>query len=383
MNNSSSKKNLAIFFSILLLIFSSCSRKTEDKQVFTFHPKINVVNKQVKFNDVVEDYKYIKLETNENCLIGKINQVLIYKEKIFILTEEIYCFNMDGKFLYSINKKGKGPTEFIRIYNFSIDKDMIYLNSPRKIVCYDCNTGEFVKYYNLNIGARKLGVVGNNLYIDVLLIKSQTNKGRIFISNIDNQNSIKALFHEKKYELSVQNQFIGFNNNFYFIDPFLNQVYKIYDEKVESYIFFDFGDKNPTEAENATRLANRSLIKNFSSKARQLENVYETPDFIMANIIVGSDGLVILYDKKSEKSITWTYKSFICEPYQIFIAEPHAVSEDYFCSVLSAVNYNKQTVKNSVIPEPSNPEFKKYSLMMNTDSQDNPIIALYKFKKLK
>lgn len=342
----------------LALISLSCSKKSVIKQDFTFQPKIDVISEEVKFNDIVEDYKYIKLETNIKCLIGKVNQLLIYKSRIFILTEEIYCFNLDGKFLFSINQKGKGPSEYIRIYNFSIDNDIIYLNTPQKILCFDYNTGEFLKNYKHDFGIMNMGCDGNKIYMDLLPNKPQTKNGRIFISNIYNLKSIKAIFFEKKYERNVQNQFIGYNKNFYFIDPFLNQVYKINDEQVENYIFFDFGDKNPTEAENATRLANRKISYTGYSKAQQLENVYETPDFVIANIILDKKFLVVLFDKNSNKSIAWnTYKGFKNEPYQIYINVAEAVYEDYFCKLVSAEFCNKQMIKSNVLLDPTHPEY--------------------------
>jgi hypothetical protein len=368
----------------LVLISLSCSKKPGNNQGFTFQPRIDNLLKDFKFSDIVEEYKYIKLETNKNCLIGNVNQLLIYKGKIFILTEEIYCFDMEGKFLFSINKKGRGPSEFNKIYNFSIDEDKVYINDLRKILSFDCNTGEFLKSYKLEYLARKIGVAGNNLYNDLLPATPQTKNGRIFMSNIENPKSITALFNEKKFEQSVHKQYTGYDKNFYFIDPYLNQVYKISDGKIVKYLFFDFGDKNPTEAENATRLANNKMYYVGFNKAYQLENVYETPDFVMANIILMPDGLSILFDKNSNKSIAWnTSKDYVVEPFQYALNDADAVYGDYFCKVLYADVFNKNRINNNPILGPGNPEYNNYIKIKETDVLDNPIIAMFKFKRLR
>jgi hypothetical protein len=108
---------------LLILVSLSCTKKSGTNQNFTFQPKVNVISNELKFNDLIEDYKYIKLETNENCLIGEVRQFQIYKSNIYILTDVVNCFDPEGKFLFSINRKGRGPDEFIQIHNFSIDED--------------------------------------------------------------------------------------------------------------------------------------------------------------------------------------------------------------------------------------------------------------------
>lgn len=372
---------------LLILVSFSCAKKTGSNQDFTFHPKVNVISDELKFNDLIEDYKYIKLETNENCLIGEIKQLQFYKSKIYILTDVVYCFTLEGKFLYAINQKGRGPNEFTQIHNFSIDEDKIYLNTPRKIMSFDSNTGTFIKSYSTEYYIKYLCCDGNKIYIDLLQNPKNypESGGRVFISDLNNQKSIEAFLPEIKNSHIGDQPFIGYNKKLYYIDPLLIQVFKINNDQVEKYIFFDFGNDNPTKSDIESLMARKPWTSTGYNKAFQLEDVYETPDFVRARVILMPKMLAILFDKKSNKSIAWdAVKSGRGELYQYFADNVMAVYEDYFCTSISAsfINYRKVRMKETNLSlDPTHSEYKNYDIIMRTEIMDNPIIAMYKFRK--
>jgi hypothetical protein len=99
--------------------------------------------------------------------------------------------------------------------------------------------------------------------------------------------------------------FIGYNKNLYYIDPLLIQVFKINNDQIEKYIFFDFGNDSPAKSDIESLMARKPWTTKGYNKAFQLENVYETPDLVIASIILAHKFLSILFDKKSNKSIAW------------------------------------------------------------------------------
>lgn len=372
---------------LLILVLVSCSKKTGSNQDFTFHPVVNVISNELKFNDLIEDYKFIKLETNENCLIGEVKQLQFYKSKIYILSDGLYCFNLEGKFLFAINQKGRGPSEFTQIHNFSIDEDKIYLNTPRKIMSFDSNTGVALKSYSTDYYIKYLCCDGNKIYIDLLQNPNNypESGGRVFISDLKNQKSIKAFLPEIKNSRIGDHPFIGYNKQLYYIDPLLIQVFKIKNGQVEKYIFFDFGIDNPTKSDIESLMSRKPWTASGYNKAFQLEDVYETPDFVRAKVILMPKMLTILFDKKSNKSIAWDQvKSGKGELYQYFAGNVMAVYEDYFCTSISAsfINYHKVRMKETnLLLDPTHSEYKNYDIIMRTEIMDNPIIAMYKFRK--
>jgi hypothetical protein len=378
---------LKYFLSLLILVSLSCSKKTGSNQDFTFHPNVNVISDELKFNDLIEDYKFIKLETNENCLIGEVKQLQFYKSKIYILTDVVNCFNMEGKFLFAINQKGRGPDEFTQIHNFSIDEDKIFLNTPRKIMSFDSNTGMALKSYSTDYYIKYLCCDGNKIYIDLLANPKNypESDGRVFISDLKNQKSIKAFLPEIKNSHIGDHPFIGYNKQLYYIDPLLIQVFKIYNNQVEKYISFDFGNDSPTKSDIESLMARKPWTSLGYNKAFQLEDVYETPDFIRARVILKPKMLTILFDKKSNKSIAWdAVKCGRGELYQYFADNIMAVYEDYFCTSISAsfINHCKARMKETNLSlSPAHSEYRNYDMIMRTEIMDNPVIAMYKFRK--
>lgn len=78
--------------------------------------------RSVKSSDIVAERSFIKLETSAESLIGKINQIEIVDDCIYILDEEktnsIFVFSMQGQLLQKLSAKGNGPGEFAMPYSF-------------------------------------------------------------------------------------------------------------------------------------------------------------------------------------------------------------------------------------------------------------------------
>jgi len=77
----------------------------------------------VEYANFVIEKKYVYLESNE--LIGDIDELVIFKDQIYILDnsvkERIFIFDLTGKLIKIIDNQGRGPREYIGLYHISID----------------------------------------------------------------------------------------------------------------------------------------------------------------------------------------------------------------------------------------------------------------------
>jgi hypothetical protein len=78
----------------------------------------------------------IVLETRDDVLIGSINAIQVYKDRVYVLDRQqkiLFVFDMNGLFIRKIGSIGSGPGEYLEIVDFTInyDKDEIYLYDPR------------------------------------------------------------------------------------------------------------------------------------------------------------------------------------------------------------------------------------------------------------
>jgi len=77
------------------------------------------------------DRKIIKLETNNDCLIGEISKVIIEDDKIFIfdakIAKKLFCFDLQGKHLFTVGTIGGGPGEMDTPKDFDVTNGKIYI----------------------------------------------------------------------------------------------------------------------------------------------------------------------------------------------------------------------------------------------------------------
>ncbi|GHT72104.1 hypothetical protein AGMMS50239_41450 [Bacteroidia bacterium] len=163
------KKTFLIILSLFVII--ACNKvKTLDN---VFEGVQIVVNPdkaipQIQASSMFSNIEYVPLETSEEHLIGEIAQILFYKDRFYILDNEIsksvFCFQKDGKFLFKINRKGNGPGEYIDIKSISINHDqdqlLLYCGATHQIITFDldCN---YIESHRLDFYASFFSYIGD------------------------------------------------------------------------------------------------------------------------------------------------------------------------------------------------------------------------------
>jgi len=137
---------------------------------YIIHLNINPEkDKEVNFllSEIAKQVKYIKLETNEKCVIAWIKKLLIDGENVFIASHQgvvsrLFLFSSDGKFINEIGSPGRGPGEFSTVLDFTLNKvkRIIYiLDTSGKIFLYDYSG----KYLNtLKLDTRPTSILYSN-----------------------------------------------------------------------------------------------------------------------------------------------------------------------------------------------------------------------------
>jgi hypothetical protein len=135
---------------IVMIFFCCCARKSINEPSNTETViEIDLLSEPVstikKLSDFAENIEYIPLQTTESSLIGPfVLKIVNIDNRIYIKNSgfegEILCFDMDGKFLFKINNKGRGPKEYTFATDFDISSDnkiMTILSSPiHKLLVY-------------------------------------------------------------------------------------------------------------------------------------------------------------------------------------------------------------------------------------------------------
>lgn len=99
------------------------------------------VQDSILFSSFVDSIAYIPLETKDECLIGKIRDVIISDSIVFVLKgemDEVLLFDRAGRYLRKISGRGSGPGEYTLIGQmFYNEKRQTLSVASYKILEYD------------------------------------------------------------------------------------------------------------------------------------------------------------------------------------------------------------------------------------------------------
>ncbi len=148
---------------LILFLLLSCVQSAENEREIPFANGIENVQ-EINVSDIALDVRYIALETNSDCLLGKDLYDISFSEKYLFVRDDsdLYQFTLEGKFIRKIGKKGQGPKEFLMISSVKYDnqKEEIYMNDllsgKIKVYSFDgdfmrdilTENGEQLIYYN-------------------------------------------------------------------------------------------------------------------------------------------------------------------------------------------------------------------------------------------
>jgi hypothetical protein len=375
------KVSIIILIFILLICFSCNNLKkkqineSDNKKINLKILKINGdINSLLQIDSIFSDFTIIPLETKEECLISRINKVLHYEDKFLLQddAQKLLLFNTNGKFLYEVGKKGKGPGEFIELRDFDIDKaGNIYILDWNRILKYSIN-GIFMKAYPIhfshdnNYFAGNMAIKNNDNFLiwsGSIAIKDK-NKGKVFaIHEISKEGEVVKSFYPLKYHVGGNyNQFKRYKD-LILIDPIFgsNIIYSINMEDVEGRYYIDFGERTlkipvPEGFTSLSDFKKRIEIDYFHS----IMNFIETDEWIYFTFFFKDKVYNVYFSKKLNKSFIskqWPLVSGRIAPWMIstsyndkliaFVEPPYVIEDINKCKML---NFNSLplSVKNNL-----------------------------------
>lgn len=192
------------------------------------------VQDAIHYSSFVDSISYISLETTDNCLIGKVKDVVIADSFIFVLNNNpsaIYIFDRSGKYLRKIDRKGEGPGEYGFAYQFSYNKHRqsisIYSTRIYKVIEYDLY-GNLINEFKINYFISDLYQFDNGDYFFTRVGLTDDDQAVALICDSLGKVKQQLLQRNKKYSIDSEYDFeiSKFDNTLNFISPQLdNKIY--------------------------------------------------------------------------------------------------------------------------------------------------------------
>lgn len=282
-------KSKLLILIISIVFIQSCS---DENNYDSNHIGIKVdLPNQVLDSFFVGNSIMIPLETRKDVLLGYILEVVKDDNNIYILDQfrkNIYCFDLNGKYMGGINKQGKGPYEYIRISSFSIYGNEIYILTLNKVIVYDKHTYKPIRETKLdNLYAKSLWVgkgnfvlSTNNYFTRHTLNYALKKNGKVHKKLLPT----KIKTNDEKIALSLG----GFKfspiegrNSALFNIAFSNNIYTVLDTGYHCSYTIDFRGKDiPTNILSKDPMTIKRFLENKENRYSRIYNAFQSKDVL-------------------------------------------------------------------------------------------------------
>ncbi len=206
-------QNMKKYILMCVCIICSCQSSTNVAPLLSFALQTNIKN--TKLSNFLGHYRIIPLELNTESIIGRVNKIVKRNDIFYILSDDkrIHAFDTNGRFLFVLDKLGKGPEEYVYIGDFDIylnDRDAeIWLCDYNSIKIYDGTNGDYLRTINFDFVVNKFVKIDNK----ILLLTGQ-NDYVLTLTNMTGK--IQKTFLKKEYyNIMFQSvQFIPYKNDY-------------------------------------------------------------------------------------------------------------------------------------------------------------------------
>jgi len=406
------KKNIIIIIAFALYTFS-CSNNSIavrgfsiptglDKATIVPTDSVNSVIiraekglESVKASDIIEEVRYIPLETTSESLIGAYTNIIVHNDRIFILdwiiSESLFIFDLNGKFLKKLGQKGGGPEEFGQVSGFSISKEnnyiILYDNWKRRMMYYDLN-GDFLKKTDvLYRQSSYFGILPSNLVVTVTGSCDQNmhlgdfERFRLIFTDTHGQIKKFGFEFDDNKNLDVEWSYVFYyNGELLYYQQYTHSIYQVSDTVIrEKYrieapngLQFDIGRINDFYTKD-------EFDAYWNLKSNLCPYIAETPRHLYFVMNYEKKYVLFFYDKETLKSIG--YKAIVLDNDFSGFQNPKLFSwEDYFIAhvtpeELSALRDRRQKEGNLFSESVS-------AMIDNLKEDDNEVLVLFKIKSI-
>lgn len=379
------EKIILVVVFVFLFLCSCSAPNNKETQTFLYHGTITEVEDSVAWSDLVDSVSYIKLETNDKCKIGEVNQLLVANERIYVVSNGIHCFNMEGNHLFSINQRGRAKNEYVEIRNVNIVGDQLYLydNHLAKNMIFDCYTGAYIDCTPLPREVAAAYGLNDKVIIDrkdLPLDQSMGDDRFILSPRKDVLNTSEGYFSEDEHKFVIEGTTSVFSRGIIYSSYLNCMAWTLTDDGCAGYLKLDLPSSMILPENVVSRAINdKQLPDDADDYIYGLANIAESGDFITGRLSYADKFAYFIYDKRNGN--TRCYSSVTeKEPWQ-FAPLSFQCGDDVslFCLhgsdgiVLTRDIFGTGTA-------PSGRNLRNYEIYCSETEFDNPIVARFYLK---
>ncbi|WP_308763041.1 6-bladed beta-propeller [uncultured Bacteroides sp.] len=365
--------NRILSIALSCILVSSCVNDVRERNITSLSNfQIDFKNAtELNFEEKVDTFYYIPLETGKNNLLGEITKIQV-DSVISVLdgmNQTIHLYSLNGKLMTVIDKKGMGPGEYVQLGDFytSYKDRYVELLDPmkKKVMRYDFS-GNFIKEISLPFpnGVSRFTKF-NGYYVFDQQTRRNNDKWKYSIVVISEDGKIiNKFFPYTKYAdilLSSRTSFYNINNELHYVPIYCDTIFALDENSVSPKFSVDFSDKWVDESFVYSEVKNPM---DFINKLKDCDfitflNVLETDSTIWLDFMYKEQKYCALINKRNLN--VSTYSIHESKDYGNLMGEVLTSWNNYFIMPINAEQLNQK-------------------LGLKGENDNNPYIVFVKFK---
>ena len=363
-------RRLTIFVLISLYV-SSCILKEKQENIIS----VDIKEQKTVAEDIFDNYQSIVLELNDECIVSGVDKI-VFQDKLYVQDGQIiFVFNQKGDYLYKINKRGRGPDEYIDLRDFSVFDSTVYvLSRAEKCIFMYINQGNFVGRYQLNDWYEGIHVQ-NDSCVFLYSGYSNSQKHNIVLFNPlkDEYPKYYAPFGENQSYSTRHNVFHPTQEGLLVSLPFDYTIYQLTTEALTPLFSLTFNTdyvlpKNKSMIDIAEESKNKSVVRHIDMVDADKTAFYLV--FTLFHQEMGLKSHLVRINRETQEAQNCLLENCAKASFP-FITSPKELCNKTLISSFSAINVLNME--------------KHYGLnhfsQQNLDAENNPIVFVHSFKK--
>lgn len=194
------------------------------------------------FGDIFHVTKVTQLEISENSFVGLIDKIKFMRDRILVLQRRpikcVHIFDLLGKYISTVNRRGKGPNEYTDLRDIAVDIDNneFYIIGDHRLLRFDHNGKPLGTDIVNGFTPRHVHCINSDLFAfvaympDDRLIFWSKEKG-IINSLLPNNDNLPEMF--------VVKPFINYDGKIFHQTYLSDTIYKINGTNISPYVIID------------------------------------------------------------------------------------------------------------------------------------------------
>ena len=323
------KTRMDFFLILCILTVICCKPKTDVNLIKGSTSKSELV--QINIPEKIDDFlqwdslfervSMIQLETKDECLLNKPSKISINNDKIFLQDyfENLYVFDLNGKFLNKIGSKGKGPGEFIQLVGYDFDnKGNVFITDYHKQLKYT-SAGTFLSSIPLNINKANgydeqeffcypeqvFEVKNGSFYVwsGSIGMHSGTSGKTFALHKIDDKLNIQASYFPIHHSVITSfNRFSKFGN-YINVEPYFGNdtIFGFIEGELAARYYIDFGQRKLGPVPSDIKQFGEYKYKVDEKYATNIRKISETKNWLYFRFSYNKNSYIAFYSKDLKK----------------------------------------------------------------------------------